>query len=158
MKITLIAIGKTSESWLKEGLQRYVKRLPHYTAFSYIETDDIRTKVRKPDPETIMQEEAKKVFKLFSPGDKVILFDEFGKEYESTQFADYIAKMQMTGLKHLVFIIGGSHGFHASLRERADGKVALSKMTLPHRLVRLIALEQLYRAHTIIRNEPYHHS
>lgn len=158
MKISLIAIGKTSEAWLQEAMDQYIRRLPHYTPFSYIETEDVRTKVRKPEPETIMQEEAAKVLRILKPTDRVILFDEFGKEFRSTEFANYIEKMQLSGLKHLVFIIGGSHGFHGSLRDRADGKVALSKLTFPHRLVRIIALEQLYRAHSLLRNEPYHHS
>ncbi len=157
MKITLVATGRTNDSWVKEGMSVYLRRLEHYTAITYIETDDVKLKAKKPLLEAIRNGEQERQMRLIAPSDIVVLFDEHGKALSSTEFAGFFSKHHLAGSRHLIFFIGGAHGFASAMHDRANLKLALSAMTFPHQLVRIIALEQLYRAHTIIKGEPYHH-
>lgn len=153
MEISFISVGKTTEAYLKEPCGMYLKRIQRYFPFSWQETGDVRSL----PPAEMKLKEAEMVFKLLSPGDQVYLLDETGASYTSVGFSAFITSRQQANVKKLVFILGGAHGFSEQLYQRAQGKVSLSAMTFPHQMVRLIFLEQLYRACTIMRNEPYHH-
>ncbi len=156
MKVTLIQVGRTEEPWLKEGIEVYAKRLGHYLPFSVVELAALKSKTRL-SPEQQKEKEGELILKALMPGDKVYLLDENGKEYSSPALATLL-QMQMNGsVKNLVFIIGGPFGFSKAVYERCDGKVALSKLTFTHQMVRLFYTEQLYRAMTILRGEKYHH-
>ncbi|HMT30870.1 MAG TPA: 23S rRNA (pseudouridine(1915)-N(3))-methyltransferase RlmH [Bacteroidia bacterium] len=156
MKIRLLMIGKTSENYLEEGIQMYVKRLSHYCDFSMEVIPDVK---RTPStlPDKLKDLEADAFLKKIGVRDNVILLDENGKSYSSEGFAAFIEKWMVSGDKNLVFIIGGAFGFGKALYDRAEMKISLSGMTFSHQMVRLIFAEQLYRAFTILRNEPYHH-
>lgn len=158
MKITLISTGKSDDGWVRDAVKRYADRLPHYTAFQYIETEDVKAKTKKPDTAALLRAEGQKQLKHLAPSDVVILFDEKGKSFTSEEFAGFFAKHHLAGTRHMVFIIGGAHGFDEEVRARANASISLSKMTLTHQMVRILALEQIYRAHTILKGEPYHHS
>lgn len=157
MKITLLSIGKTTQSWLQEGIMLYQNRLQHYTSFEYTEIDDVKLKSKKPDAQKVMKAEAEKILKHLQPTDHLILLDENGKHMSSEVFSQWMEKKQVSGIKNLVFLIGGPYGFDDSVKSRAVGKVSLSAMTFSHQMVRLFAIEQIYRAHTILKGEPYHH-
>lgn len=158
MKTTLIAVGGTHDRLYKEAIEHYAKRLQHYAPFSYIETNPLKVKGSKPTPEKVVGEEYRKLIEpLITNVDFLVLFDEKGKTFTSKQFASWIEKRQISGLRHLAFIIGGPYGFAPELKERANALISLSAMTLTHQMVRLLASEQIYRAHTILRGEPYHH-
>jgi 23S rRNA (pseudouridine1915-N3)-methyltransferase len=157
MKVTLIAIGKTKESYLQEGIKVYEKRLPHYLKFTYLETPDIKNKGAKYDPERVKKEELKLVEKTLEDADHIVLLDEKGKQYTSVQFAQWWEQKQIQSPRHVAFVIGGPYGFHSDLIARSKEKIALSKMTFSHQMVRLFAIEQIYRAQSILRGEPYHH-
>ncbi len=156
MNITLIAIGKSSFQYLRDGISIYVKRLPHYTGFRYIEIPDIKnaSSLRQ---EQIKEKEGEAILSLIKNGDKVIVLDERGRKYTSVKFAEEIEKNIGNGTKNLIFVIGGAYGFSQSVYRRADSSMSLSDMTFSHQMVRLIFIEQLYRAFTIMRGEPYHH-
>lgn len=155
MKCALWVIGKTSESYLKEGCAVYVKKLPHYLPFEYLEIPDL--KLGNASAEQIKKEEEKIILNKLSSGDHLILLDEKGKEFSSPQFAHYLQKKMNSVSGNLIFLIGGAFGFSDKIYERAQDKIALSQMTLSHQMVRLFALEQLYRGMTIIKGEKYHH-
>lgn len=157
MKVTLIAIGKTTEKWIRDGLAIYEGRIPHYIRFNYIETDDVKLKAGKHDTRLVMEAEAKKVDKILETVDHLVLLDENGKEYSSEQFAVWFQKRQNQGLKHMAFLIGGPYGFADMIKSKANEKVSLSKMTFSHQMVRVFAAEQIYRAQTILKGDPYHH-
>ncbi len=156
MKITLLAVGKTQEGYLVEGIAKYLKRLGHYVNFVFIETKDIKT-TKGMTSEEQSRMEAAIILKYLHPSDFVILLDEHGKEFTSKKFATFIEKKLIESLPHLVFIIGGPYGFGKEVRTRANEILSLSQMTFAHEMVRLITLEQIYRAFTIIKSEPYHH-
>lgn len=156
MKIALIVIGKTDQAYLKEGMANYIKRLGHYTNFEYKEIPDIKNR-KKLSENQIKELEGKSIIQECSTGDHVVLFDENGKEFNSRQFSKHIDNKGIQGVKRLVFIIGGAYGFSENVYTFSKEKHALSKMTFSHQMVRLFALEQLYRAHSIIKGEPYHH-
>lgn len=158
MKVTLISIGKTSESWLNEGMSVYINRLSHYTSFNYIEIDDAKVKSKKPDIQLLKNEEGVKILKQVGAGDHLLLFDERGKDYSSVEFARLFENHHHIGTKHLIFCIGGAYGFSDEVIQRSNGKISMSKMVFPHKLIRIFALEQIYRAHTILKGEPYHHN
>ena len=157
MKVTLIAIGKTTEKWIREGLAIYEGRIPHYIRFAYIETDDVKLRAGKHDTRLVMEAEAKKVEKILETVDHLVLLDENGKEHSSEQFAVWFQKRQNQGLKHMAFLIGGPYGFAESIKSKAKEKMSLSKMTFSHQMVRVFAAEQIYRAQTILKGDPYHH-
>lgn len=155
MKISLLNTGKTDDRFVLEGCEVYSKRLIHYCSFenTYISPP---AGVGKLPPEVQKQKEAALQLKKLKPEDHVVLLDERGRQMRSTELANWLNDQMIRGTKRLVFVSGGAFGFHSSLNTRANDKIALSLMTFPHQLVRLIFLEQLYRAFTIIRNEPYH--
>jgi 23S rRNA (pseudouridine1915-N3)-methyltransferase len=156
MKITFITVGKTEDAYLKDGIDKYVKRLKHYTKLSIIEIDELKnTKAL-----TESQQKAKGaelILKKITPLDHVILLDEKGMEFSSSQFAAYLNKKAIGSVTSLIFIVGGPYGFDQSVYSRANDKLSLSAMTFSHQMVRLFFMEQLYRAFTIIKGEPYHH-
>jgi 23S rRNA (pseudouridine1915-N3)-methyltransferase len=156
MKITFITVGKTEEAYLKEGIEKYVNRLKHYTRLMIIEIDELKnTKALTQDQQKAKEGEL--ILKKILPLDHVILLDENGMELSSTQFAAYIDKKALGSIVNLVFVVGGPYGFSTPVYERANDKLSLSAMTFSHQMVRLFFVEQLYRAFTIIKGEPYHH-
>ena len=157
MKIQLIVIGKTNQHFVRQGLEEFCSRLSHYFPFELEIVPDIKN-IKHLSVEQQKEKEGEWLLQSFQPGDCIVLLDERGKEFTSAEFAEYIEKKTHTGLKRLVFVIGGAYGFSPRVYEAAHEKIALSKMTFPHQLVRLIFIEQLYRAMTILFNEPYHHS
>ena len=156
MKIQLIVTGKTNQDFLKQGLDEFCKRLEHYFPFELEIIPDIKN-TRNLSVEQQKTKEGELILQAFQAGDYIVLLDERGKEFTSMQFAQFIEKKAYMGLKRLVFVIGGAYGFSPAVYEAANEKIALSKMTFPHQLIRLIFIEQLYRAMTILHNEPYHH-
>ncbi|HEX5003421.1 MAG TPA: 23S rRNA (pseudouridine(1915)-N(3))-methyltransferase RlmH [Bacteroidia bacterium] len=157
MKIKLIVIGKTSEPYLREGIEVYLRRLIRYCDFELEVLPDVRNKAVLP-VEKLKTAEAQLVLKKLEGTDYVVLLDDKGKQFKSEGLAEFVTKRLASGRGRLVFVVGGAFGFDNGLYERADIKLSLSMMTFSHQMVRLIFLEQLYRAFTIIKNEPYHHS
>jgi len=156
MILRLICIGKTTSAYLRTGIEEYVQRLQHYLRFEYIEIPDV--KITKGMAESqVKEKEGAVIMRYIDSADFVVLLDEHGKSLSSVHFAEYLQKRFNSGGKALNFLIGGPYGFSDELRNRADAKISLSPMTFSHQMVRLIAAEQLYRAMTILRNEPYHH-
>lgn len=156
MKIVLIAIGKTDASYFTEALKEYTGRLAHYLPFETIWIPDIRN-VKSMSESQQKEKEGELILKMLQPGDYPVLLDDKGKEFTSMQFAAYIEKKMHTVAKRLVFIIGGPYGFSEKVYSAAQEKISLSKMTFSHQMIRVIFAEQLYRAMTILNNEPYHH-
>ncbi len=157
MKITLLTVGKTEDAYLKDGIEKYIKRLKHYTKLVIIDIDELRN-TKALTQEQQKSKEAELILKKTTPTDYVILLDEKGIELTSQQFAAYIDKKAIGSVANLVFIVGGPYGFDPSVHARANDKLSLSAMTFSHQMVRLFFVEQLYRAYTIIKGEPYHHS
>ena len=156
MKIQLVVAGKTNQRFVQQGLDEFCSRLAHYYPFDLQVIPDIKN-TKNLSPEQQKEKEGELILKSFQPSDCIVLLDEQGTEFTSVKFAEYIEKKAHTGLKRLVFVIGGAYGFSSAVYEAAHEKIALSKMTFPHQLIRLIFIEQLYRAMTILQNEPYHH-
>lgn len=157
MKIKVICIGKTGKSFLIEGEKEYLKRLGHYIPFEKIEIPDIKN-AKSLQVNQIKSAEGKEFLSKIETTDDVFLLDEKGKELTSENFADFLQKKFNSGGKNLVFVIGGAYGFSDKIYARANGKIALSKMTFSHQMIRMILFEQIYRALTILKGEPYHHS
>ena len=156
MKITLLTVGKTDRDWVRQGLDIYVSRLKHYIPFVLTEIPELKN-VSSLSAEQIKTREGELILKNIRPGDDVILFDERGRQYTSVELARPLQdKISYIG-KDIVFVIGGAYGFSQAVYDRADSKLSLSKMTFSHQMVRAIAAEQIYRAFTIMRGEPYHH-
>ena len=156
MKIKLIVIGKTDQGHLQEGIGMYHSRIPHYLPFEYQVIPDIKN-TRKLSEVQQKEKEGELILSQIKAGDELILLDEKGKEFRSTEFARFLEKKMLGGVKNLIFVIGGPYGFSDAVYQKAAGKVSLSKMTFSHQLIRLIFSEQLYRALTILKGEPYHH-
>ena len=156
MKIVLLTVGKTDVSWVKSGLDVYASRLKHYIPFDISEIPELKN-ASALSKDQIKRKEGELILKNLKPSDDVILLDEHGKEYRSLEFAQELEKKLSRGGKDVIFVIGGAYGFSEAVYERADGKLSLSKMTYSHQLVRTIFAEQLYRAFTIMKGEPYHH-
>ena len=156
MKITLLAIGKTNAKYLQEGIEQYTKRLSHYIPFELKILPDVKTtKALTTDKQKEM--EGQMFLNTIQSGDVVVLLDERGKEMTSRDFSVYIDKKMVTVAKNLIFVIGGPYGFSAEMYNRANEKLSLSKMTFSHEMIRLFFIEQIYRAMTILKGEPYHH-
>lgn len=155
MRIKLIMIGKTTDKLYVNGIDDYVSRIGHYNNFSVQIIPGLKN-TKKLSHEQQKQNEGHLIQKEFTPSDKVILLDENGKEFRSVEFARWLENKQQT-TQRLVFVIGGPYGFSDDIYNRADEKISLSKMTFSHQMVRLIFVEQLYRACTIIKGESYHH-
>lgn len=156
MKMTLMTVGKTDVKWVREGLDLYVSRLSHYIPFSLVEIPELKN-VSALSQEQIRQKEGELILKGVRPADELILLDEHGREYRSVEWAAFIQDKMARGGRDLVFVVGGAYGFSSDVYSRANGKISLSKMTFSHQMVRTIFAEQLYRAFTIIKGEPYHH-
>jgi len=157
MNIRLINIGKTTVPYLKEGELEYEKRLKHYLKFERIDLKELKSS-KKQSHEILKKNEAELILKIIKPNDVVIILDEKGDHYTSEDFSKWLNKKEITGLKQMIFIIGGPYGFDKSIYERANEKLSISKMTFSHQMIRLLFLEQLYRAKTILNGEKYHHS
>ena len=155
MKITLMVVGKTTDSRLQSLIDEYVKRLKHYVSFEFVVLPDIKN-AKSLSEEQIKAAEGELVLSRVVPAFKLVLLDKHGQEFRSVEYAQWIQK-QMSAGQDLVLLIGGPYGFSKEVYSRADGKISLSQMTFSHQMVRLLAVEQLYRAMTILRNEPYHH-
>ena len=154
MHITLLTMGKTDIRWVAEGLEMYGSRLSHYVPFKVRELPELKN-AGSLSPEQIKHKEAELLLKAVKPQDRIILLDEHGEEYTSLQFASKIGSYLQQG-KDIVFVVGGAYGFAPEMYERASSKLSLSKMTCSHQLVRTVFAEQLYRAFTILKGEPYH--
>ncbi len=156
MKITLLTVGKTDKDWVRQGLDIYVSRLKHYVSFSIAEIPELKN-VSSLSRDQIKAKEGELILKNIRNTDDVILLDEKGKEYTSVEFAGIISnKMNYDG-RDIVFVIGGAYGFSEAVYARANSKLSLSRMTFSHQMVRAIFAEQIYRAFTIMKGEPYHH-
>jgi 23S rRNA (pseudouridine1915-N3)-methyltransferase len=157
MKITFLTVGKTEDAYLKDGIEKYVKRLKHYTRLEVIELPELKN-TKALTPEQQKTREAEMILKKIGVTDHVILLDENGMELTSKQFAGYLNKKAVSSGVNLVFVVGGPYGFDEQVYQRGNDKLSLSRMTFSHQMVRLFFTEQLYRAFTIIKGEPYHHS
>ncbi len=156
MKICLLTVGKTDIGWVREGLETYSSRLSHYVPFSVCDIPELKNTSALTRTQ-IKEREGELILKAIKPTDRVILLDERGKEYRSVEFAEEIRRLSLAGGKDIVFVIGGAYGFSEAVYARSVGKISLSRMTFSHQMVRTIFAEQLYRAFTIIKGEPYHH-
>lgn len=156
MKIKLILVGRTVEKYLQQGTAVYEERLKHYVSFEVIVIPDIKQTSALTETQ-IKEREGESVMKQIKPADRVVLLDERGRMMSSIEWARDLENKGSHLQSDLVFVIGGPYGFSGTLYERANEKISLSKMTFSHQMVRLIFLEQLYRAYTIIKGEPYHH-
>lgn len=154
LKTEIWWIGKTTMTFVAEGCDEYCKRLRNMTDFTAVTIPELKNK--SSDIATNKIREADKILEKLQPTDFLILLDEKGKELTSVQFADYIQKRENQSLKRVIFLIGSAYGFDEKLYQRANDKIALSKMTFSHQLIRLVFLEQFYRAQTILHNFPYH--
>ena len=157
MKITMIAIGKTEDKYLIEGIDKYINRLKHYINFNFIAIPDVKN-VKNLSEAQQKNKEAELLHKQINNGDVVILLDEKGKKYSSVAFSSYLNKQMVGSVQHLIFIIGGPYGFDESIYNRANGLISLSDMTFSHQMIRLFFVEQLYRGFSILKGEPYHHA
>ncbi len=156
MTIKLLAIGKTDNKQLQQLIEDYKKRLGFYIKFSFEIIPDLKN-AKNLSEEQQKQKEGELILRKLNTTDALILLDENGKQYDSVEFSNYLQKHMNSGIKQLVFVIGGPYGFSQDVFKKVQGKLALSKMTFSHQMVRLFFMEQLYRGFTILRNEPYHH-
>lgn len=156
MKIKILAVGKTDDKNLQVLVDTYVKRLAHYVKFELEIIPDLKKmKSRTEAEQKALEGEA--LLKKLEPGDQLVLLDEKGRQYRSMEFASQIQKKMNSGVRRMVLVIGGPYGFSDAVYARADELLSLSKMTFSHQMIRLFVVEQIYRAFTILRNEPYHH-
>ncbi len=156
MKIKLLAIGKTDDKNLQTLIENYQKRLKHYINFQIDLIPDIKN-IKNLSKQQQKEKEGELILKKLSPSDKLVLLDEKGKEFKSLEFAVFMQKKMNSGIKQLVLVIGGPYGFSEAVYKKSQGKISLSKMTFSHQMIRLFVVEQIYRAFTILKNEPYHH-
>ena len=156
MNIKLIAVGKTDNPALQQLISTYEKRLSYYINFDLQLLPDIKNSKSLSEEQQKIKE-GELILSYVEPSHHLILLDERGKEYTSIAFADELQKKMNTGIKQLTFVIGGPYGFSQAVYQRANSKLSLSKLTFSHQMIRLFFVVQLYRAFTILRNEPYHH-
>ncbi len=156
MKVSVLLIGKNSEKYISDGMDIYAGRLVRYCSFKIFTLPDIKNTRHMPIEEQKVKE-GKKIVENISKDDFCVLLDERGVQYGTVEFAGWMRKQMINSLRSIVFVVGGPYGFSEEVYQRADFKISLSKMTFPHQLVRLLFLEQLYRAFTVIKGEPYHH-
>ena len=155
MKITLLLTGKTSDARIASLIDDYQQRLRHYVPFEIVVLPDLKN-AKALSEEQIKTAEGNLILQFLSPSMDVLLLDERGREFRSIEFADYLQKKMSSG-KDLTLVIGGPYGFSEAVYTRANGKLSFSQMTFSHQMIRIMAIEQLYRAMTILRHEPYHH-
>lgn len=156
MKIKLLAIGKTDDKNLQVLIQNYEKRLKHYIKFELEVIPDLKNAKNLSESEQ-KEKEGALILKKVNPSDQLMLLDEKGVMHTSKEFSKFMQKKMNAGIKQLVLVIGGPYGFSEEVYKRSQGKISLSKMTFSHQMIRLFIVEQIYRAFTILRNEPYHH-
>ncbi len=156
MKITFLCVGKTDLGYLNEGIEVYRKRVARYAPFELGQLNDLKSTQNLAIPE-IKEREGLLILKYIIDTDYLVLLDAAGKQYTSPDFARYIEQMQLRNTKHLLFLCGGAYGFSPAVYQRANAQISLSPMTFSHQLVRLVFMEQLYRAFSILHHEPYHH-
>lgn len=155
MNITLLMIGNTSEAFVLDGYEVFIKRLKHYVKVKEVVIPDIKDR-KHLNPEQIKEKEAVLILEKLNSANFSVLLDERGKEFSSVEFAGLLQKTMNAGTRELFFIIGGAYGVSESVKQKADTTISLSRMTFTHQFIRLIFAEQLYRAMTILKNEPYH--
>ena len=155
MKMTLLVTGKTGDARLASLIQDYQQRLTHYVPFEFVVLPDIKN-AKSLSEEQLKTAEGEAILRWLTPSMDVVLLDEYGREFRSIEYAQWLQKKMSAG-KDLVLIIGGAYGFSPAVYARANYKVSFSQMTFSHQMIRLMAIEQLYRAMTILRGEPYHH-
>jgi len=156
MKVTLLEVGKTEADYLKRGIDIYLKRISHYLPFKEVVIPALKNTANLSE-EVQKQKEGALILAQLQQGDELILLDEKGTTFSSVLFAKYVEKKMTAGTRNLFFVIGGPYGFSNEVYERANGKISLSPMTFSHQMVRLIFVEQFYRAMSILNGEPYHH-
>ncbi|SDS13639.1 23S rRNA (pseudouridine1915-N3)-methyltransferase [Formosa sp. Hel1_31_208] len=156
MTIKLLAIGKTDNKDLQALIDDYQKRLGYYIKFEFEIIPDLK-KTKNLSEDQQKQKEGELILNKLNTTDVLILLDENGKQLDSVSFSTYLQKHMNSGIKQLVFVIGGPYGFSPEVYQKANGKLSLSKMTFSHQMIRLFVIEQLYRGFTILKNEPYHH-
>ena len=155
MKIQLLVVGKTTDQRLISLIDDYIQRLKHYIPFEFVVIPDIKN-AKALSEDQLKTAEGEAILARLTPSMDVLLLDEHGREFRSVEYADYLQKKMSAG-KDLALIIGGAYGFSEAVYQRANGKLSLSQMTFSHQMIRLMAIEQIYRAMTILRGEPYHH-
>ena len=155
MKITLLTLGKTNDARLSALIDEYQQRLKHYVPFEFVVVPDIKN-AKSLTQDQLKTAEGEAILARLTPSMDVLLLDEHGREFRSIEYADFLQKKMAAG-RDLVLIIGGAYGFSQAVYDRANGKISLSQMTFSHQMIRLMASEQIYRAMTILRGEPYHH-
>jgi len=156
MKITLLLTGKTNDDYIQKGMDNYIKRLKRYIGFN-VDVIPALKKAGSLSQQQIKDKEGDLILAKIQQGDALVLLDENGKEMNSMGFSEYLQKNMLQSVKNLVFVVGGAYGFSEDVYQRANFRLSISQMTFSHQIIRLIFLEQLYRAFTIINNEPYHH-
>jgi len=156
MKIKLLAIGKTDDKNLQTLIETYQNRLKHYINFEIEIIPDLKN-VKNLSEAQQKEKEGTLILKILNATDVLILLDEKGKEFRSVDFSQFLQKKMNAGIKQLVLVIGGPYGFSDEVYKKSQGKISLSKMTFSHQMIRLFIVEQIYRAFTILKNEPYHH-
>ena len=156
MKILVLFLGKTDKKYIKEGIEDYVTRLNFYLPFEMKVIPDLKN-CSNISAEQQKEKEGRLILEQVNKGDHLILLDERGIEYSSIEFSGWLEKKMIAGMRLLIFAVGGPYGFSEAVYQRADNKISLSRLTFSHQMVRMIFVEQLYRAMTIIKNEPYHH-
>lgn len=157
MNIKLIVVSKTDVPYLQTGIDEYVGRLKHYCDFELVVVPALKN-AGKASPDEVKEREGELILKQLAKVDQVVLLDEHGTEYTSVGFADYLQRQMNAGVRSLAFVVGGAYGFSRAVYSAANQKISLSQMTFNHQMVRLFFLEQLYRAHTILRHEKYHNA
>ncbi len=156
MKVALVVIGKTDARYFVEAIEEYTNRLVHYIPFEMQVIPDIKN-VKNLSEEQQKEKEGELILKGLQPGDYLVLLDDKGKEFTSKEFAKYMEKKMQSVPRRLVFVVGGPYGFSEAVYKAAAEKISLSRLTFSHQMIRLIFVEQIYRAMTILNNEPYHH-
>lgn len=157
MKVKFVCVGKTGKKFLEEGELTYLKRLQHYIPVEKIEIPDLKN-TKKLTTAVIKQKEGELILSKIESNERFFLLDENGKTFNSNQFADFIQQQFNAGGKAFTFVVGGPYGFSDEVYKKCNGKISLSKMTFSHQMIRMIFFEQLYRAMTILKGEPYHHN
>ena len=155
MRITLLVVGKTTDPRLQSFIEDYQQRLKHYIPFEFVVVPDIKN-AKTLSQEQLKSAEGQAILSFLTPAIDVLLLDEHGREFRSIEYANFLQKKMGSG-RDLTLVIGGAYGFSKEVYDRANGKISLSQMTFSHQMIRLMAIEQIYRAMTILRGEPYHH-
>ena len=157
MNIRLIVVGKTDMPYVQQGIDEYVSRLKHYAGFELVVIPSVKN-AGTMNPAELKEREGQLIIKQLEKADVVVLLDEHGSEYTSVSFAEYLQRQMNAGIRTLAFVVGGAFGFSPAVYAAAQHKISLSQMTFNHQMVRLFFVEQLYRAHTILRHEKYHNA